>query len=108
MARAISDTYEGNKASHLGFSPRDLGEILLDLSQLVAEELQGMIVYRSLLISCFRSRPHLLLRHRQLSVVTRPQHLALDESLLKLLYLPAAFQRSYLLAENVVEWVKTM
>jgi len=95
--------YKNNNASHLGFSPRDLGKILLDLSQLVAEELQGMVVYRSLLIGCLRGRPHLLLHHRQLSVVTRPQHLALDETFLKLLYLPAAFQRSYLLAENIVK-----
>lgn len=97
---------ESNNMSHLGFSPRNLGEILLDLSELVAEKLQGMIVYRSFLIGCLRGRPHLLLHHRQLSVITRPQHLALDETLLKLLYLTAAFQRSYLLAENVIKWVK--
>lgn len=56
-----------------------------------------MVVYRSLLIGRLRGRSHLLLRHRQLSVVARPQHLALDEPLLKLLYLPAAFERGYLL-----------
>lgn len=94
--RALSGTYKNNNASHLGFSSRDLGEILLDLGELVAEELQGMVVYRSLLIGRLRGRPHMLLHHRQLSVVARPQHLALHETLLELLYLPATFQRGYL------------
>lgn len=104
----ITDVYGlTNNATYLGFSSRDIGKILFDLSQLVAEKLQGMIIYRSLLIGRLRGRPHLFLRHRQFSVVTRPQHLALNETLLELLDLPTTFQGGYLLAGNVVKWVKT-
>lgn len=61
-----------------------------------------MIVYGPLLLGRLCGAPHLLLQHGELSVAPGSQHLALDQSLLQLLYFSATLQSGYLRPGNTL------